>query len=419
MSATLDKLHQAKRRKLIRNLSLVNFGVTGVYILLDWLLQIHVQYFIYIMFLACGAATYVLIRVGADRLAKFIGLLSFNVIIFLVASSEHRDTGMFFHFMAAGTTALVLFGYEERGRAIFFAVLSSILMLLTLLGNIQLMEFRDFAPEHARIFFMINILVSSIVSVYAFLLFAKLNRDTERELQANEAIVTQQNADLKMANSQLDGFVYSVSHDLRSPLSSMGGLVQLASMTNDMDEVRHYLSMMKGRIKSMDAFIQDLISHARNVQADIKKEQVQLKKLVDEITENVSFSPDAENVVINNTIDDEFALQTDRVRIKTIISNLVSNALRYKDTGKENPFVAIRCDVAADGCLIEVEDNGLGIGSEHLPNLFKMFYRAHHQNTGSGLGLYMVKENTEKLGGRISVVSQPGVGSIFRVSLPV
>jgi signal transduction histidine kinase len=97
------------------------------------------------------------------------------------------------------------------------------------------------------------------------------------------------------------------------------------------------------------------------------------------------------------------------MRLKVIFNNLISNAIRY--SSKENPKIEITVKVKENTAEIIVADNGIGIEEEHLPNVFKMFYRATEKNTGSGLGLYIVKESIDKLKGTITINSKENEGT--------
>ena len=101
-----------------------------------------------------------------------------------------------------------------------------------------------------------------------------------------------------------------------------------------------------------------------------------------------------------------------------MLNNLISNAIRYHNPERENPFVRINANINESGAKIEVEDNGIGISQEYHEKVFEMFYRVSESSNGSGLGLYIVKEAVNKLNGDITVKSTPGVGSKFTLHIP-
>src|SRR5690606_16639923 len=108
---------------------------------------------------------------------------------------------------------------------------------------------------------------------------------------------------------------------------------------------------------------------------------------------------------------------SDSWRLKVILSNIISNAIRYRN-GKD-PVIRVMVKVTGDKANVSVEDNGKGIVKEHLPSVFKMFYRATDDGHGSGLGLYIVKEAVEKLNGSIKISSREGAGTTVNLEIPV
>jgi signal transduction histidine kinase len=101
-----------------------------------------------------------------------------------------------------------------------------------------------------------------------------------------------------------------------------------------------------------------------------------------------------------------------------VFNNLISNAIRYSDPYKKQSFVRIGITTTVDQAHITVEDNGIGIEQEHIEKVFNMFYRATESKSGSGLGLYIVKETLDMLGGKIQVSSTMGKGTTFTLTIP-
>ncbi|MTI19999.1 HAMP domain-containing histidine kinase, partial [Fulvivirga sp. RKSG066] len=106
------------------------------------------------------------------------------------------------------------------------------------------------------------------------------------------------------------------------------------------------------------------------------------------------------------------------IRLKTVITNVLSNAIKYSDKKKESSFIDIDIEVTEDTCEIQVKDNGIGIRQEYLDSIFDIFYRADENAKGSGLGLYIVKDTVDKLNGQVEVTSDYGKGTTFDISIP-
>ncbi len=412
-------LSEQKRSSLVSRLSIIVFVVTFFYMMLDWILDIHVQTFIYIGFLLCSVITFLLNYYKRLDAAKIVGLIFFNGLIFLVASSEPFETGIHLHFFSAGVVAMIIYGFEEWKKGICFITLSLILYLTVFLYDLDLIAYRSFGPYESRIFFVINITVTAIISTLSFLMFSKVNYKIEQSLRQNQEVMIAQNEKLEKANKELDRFVYSASHDLRAPLSSLTGLINLSGMTSDINTIREYHAHMQNRILVMDKFIKEIIDYSRNARVEVLEEKINLRNLIDEVAESLKFVKDSSAILLQNDIEESMELQSDTYRLKVVFSNLISNAIKYHDLRKPDPHIAIVCNKTGDSYVVKIEDNGMGIPTEHVPKIFDMFYRAHDKSEGSGLGLYIVKETLSKIGGQISVDSAYGEGSSFSITLPL
>ena len=223
--------------------------------------------------------------------------------------------------------------------------------------------------------------------------------------------------ELKIRNTELDNFVYKVSHDLRAPLSSILGLVNLANMPGNDDNPGTYMSLIGRKVEQLDHFISDVLSHSKNLKQDITIELVDMKQIIASTFTDLSYLRTAE--VIRTEIDIQGSnFYSDRWRLAEIFRNLISNAIKYRRMDIDQPVVKVGIritDVEAD---VSFSDNGIGIEPDKLLNIFEMFYRASTQSEGSGLGLYIVKNAVEKLGGQIDVFSRPLQGTEFKIIIP-
>jgi PAS domain S-box-containing protein len=242
--------------------------------------------------------------------------------------------------------------------------------------------------------------------------------DIDGRKKAEKEIIVKNNQ-LAKTNEELDRFVYSASHDMRAPLSSLLGLIHLSEKTSQLDELRLYNSMMKDRIQVMEGFIKEVTDYSRNTRLELSLSKISLANLVRDVVDHLSYSRINIKMKVVVEIESELTITTDPSRVKVILNNLISNAYKYHRDEVENPFIRITAYQSANQVLISIEDNGRGIGREHHHRIFDMFYRASENSEGSGLGLYIVKETLEKLGGDISVHSETGKGSTFTFALPI
>jgi signal transduction histidine kinase len=243
----------------------------------------------------------------------------------------------------------------------------------------------------------------------------KFKKTQAEKLKAVSDLAVQNGALLKI-NSELDSFVYSVSHNLRSPLMSVLGLIGLAKQENNIDEIRKYHQMMEMSIQKLDETLREILDYSRNARQDVKIEPVDIEQIIDENLRRVEFMPGFEKLKILKHID-HTPLCSDYYRLFVIANNLISNAVKYLDERKES-ILEIAVNIDESNAELIFKDNGIGISEQHLPHIFNMFFRATEKKQGSGLGLYIVKEAVNKLGGTIHVTSALGEGSTFTITIP-
>ncbi|MBX2840563.1 MAG: PAS domain S-box protein [Flammeovirgaceae bacterium] len=228
-----------------------------------------------------------------------------------------------------------------------------------------------------------------------------------------------QNQELTRINAELDRFVYSASHDLRAPLVSILGLLNIARLdASDSDNNAMYLDMMEKSVNKLDKFVQEIIDYSRNSRLEVKTEKIDFDYLINDIFDNLKYIDGADKVELKLNITGNSDLISDSGRIRVIFNNLLSNAVIYKRSREEQPFIHIDVDISAKEAKINVKDNGKGISKEYVNKIFDMFFRASNDGAGSGLGLYIVKESLTILGGDIKVESTQNVGSNFLFNVP-
>jgi len=224
---------------------------------------------------------------------------------------------------------------------------------------------------------------------------------------------------LLKTNSELDKFVYSVSHDLRAPLASINGVIELAESDTSDPVLQERFALMKGSIHKLDSFIKDILDYSRNARVAVNNEQINFQEMLTEITGNLKYMEHHQRMVdIKINVMNELEFRSDRSRLNIVLNNLISNAIRYQDPNAENPYVDIRVDTSDTETSIVIKDNGIGIQKENQEKIFDMFYRVSNKTAGSGLGLYIVKEAVDTLNGRIEVESEPGKGTSFNIRIP-
>ena len=227
--------------------------------------------------------------------------------------------------------------------------------------------------------------------------------------------VTQEKLEIK--NFELDSFVYHTSHDLRAPLASILGLTTLIDEEVDLSKVKEMNNMIKESVKKQDDFIKSILNYSQNENLPTTIVGIRFQEIVDNVLQELSNMPSKSHVDIRLNVTGESIFYGDPMRLTIIFKNLISNAIKYYDARKKS-YLSIDVSKSQNESVVVVEDNGTGIKKEHLANIFNMFYRGNENSDGSGLGLYIVKETIDKLGGSIRIFSEYGRGTKFVFNIP-
>ena len=242
-------------------------------------------------------------------------------------------------------------------------------------------------------------------------------RDVTSQTRA-ENLLKQQNKELTKINEELDRFVYSASHDLRAPLMSVKGLLNMVKVDPDKKNAGHYLELIEKSISKLDNFILDIINYSRNSRMEVIPKEIHFEELLRESVESLRYMDGADQVKSITRLNVQIPFYSDYSRLLILFNNIISNAVRYRDKWKSDSYLKVDIETTSEKAIIVFSDNGVGIPDEYLDNVFKMFFRANADSKGSGLGLYIVKGVLEKLNGTIEVQSRVGRGTKFKIQIP-
>jgi signal transduction histidine kinase len=238
------------------------------------------------------------------------------------------------------------------------------------------------------------------------------------ELKKSEEQLRAQNTELEKVNHELDQFVYSASHNLRAPLLSVQGLLGLIEdEATETTTRKRFIGEIHKSISRLDATIRDIIDYSKNARLPIEPVPVNVEQLIRNTHEDLRFY-EGNSVSLELIVEQSAIFHSDERRIKSIIHNIMSNSVKYADSTKEQCLLQVSVHVDDQRCLLTFTDNGQGISPENQTKVFEMFYRGTAQRSGSGLGLYIVKEMTERIGGRVSLQSTPHEGTTVTIDLP-
>jgi PAS domain S-box-containing protein len=223
--------------------------------------------------------------------------------------------------------------------------------------------------------------------------------------------------DLVRSNQHLDQVIYKTTHDLKAPLMSALGLVKIAEDA-PLEAKDQYIGLIKKTLVKLDAYIDEMNNFFRNEKLALQRDKIDLGALLKEEQENLKNLDHGDKIDVLFEIDNSVEWYSDAIRVKTIVTNIFSNAIKYQDLQKQNPFIKIAAHVTEEFCDLSIEDNGIGIEPEFQDKIFDLFFRATDQSKGTGLGLFIVKDTIERLKGMIKVKSRQGKGTTFFIRIP-
>ncbi|MGH1455236.1 MAG: PAS domain S-box protein [Alphaproteobacteria bacterium] len=245
-------------------------------------------------------------------------------------------------------------------------------------------------------------------------LYSGIVRDITERRAEQQALVA--------ANAELEEFAYRTSHDLRSPLVSSIGLLNLAQKSidsGDYDKAQKSMDLVTSSLAKLEALVKDILELSKTKNVEEKSVKIDIEHIVDEALQKFKHMDNYERLEVQKNIKFKGPFQSQRSRISLILENLISNAIKYQDTRKDSSFMKISTYTDHKDIVFEIEDNGLGIPQKHQDQMFSMFKRFHPKvSFGSGLGLYMMRKSADILNGNL-VFEDTGHGSKFRFIIPI
>lgn len=289
------------------------------------------------------------------------------------------------------------------------AFMPFILVTGTMSDEFAISSLRDGADDY--------ILKSNLSRLPSAIRRAMKERRLERLKREARHALRNQNKELLKVNKELDNFVYSVSHNLKGPLASMMGLLNIAK---SMDQGQQFVSvhdMMRASVGKLDDTLKEIIEYSKNSRNEVQVGEIDWLIIIQSCLDKLGYL-DKENLIQKRIhVDTKEPFYSDGNRIGIVFTNLLSNAILYSDKNRE---AVVDIEVKADDetAILVVRDNGIGISETVLPKIFDMFYRGTEESHGAGLGLYIAKEIVTKLKGNIEIQSDFGVGTTVTIKIP-
>ncbi len=242
------------------------------------------------------------------------------------------------------------------------------------------------------------------------------HQDISQRKFAEEELI-KNNDELLKTNLELDRFAYSVSHDLRSPLTSVLGLIGFIEEESKEPETQEHVRMIKSSISRLDESIKNILNYSRNKRTELEVEKILIHATIDEIITSLNGINLNAKIHFQINIQENLPFHSDRQRFIMVLENLISNAIKYHNEDENNRYIKITGVVNNQSLSLKIADNGIGIAAANHEKIFDMFFRLSSKLYGSGIGLYIVKESIEKLEGSIKLNSEIGKGTTFNIIL--
>jgi len=356
-----------------------------------------------------------LIKIGKYNQAKLVMMIVGSVFMFVKAASLGRDAGMNLAMLIIVFATFAFYSINDYKYIFLSLAITTVLITIleitdyTLLGNDQVTNKYEYE---------FNYISTGLFCVLFFYVILRVNQYMNTKLRLLNEKLRYKNTTLNKVNEELDSYVYRTSHDMRAPLTSLMGLVQLVKSEKNPAALQELITMQENCINKLDLHIQQIIHLSRNIKTESLSQSIDFKAILKDIFDELSFFEQSHSIQKNIRVSGPAIFYSDVYRIKTILNNLISNSFKYYRRSEINPIIDVDVSITEKSAVIIIKDNGIGIPQENLDNIFDMFYRASNQSKGSGLGLYIVKEMVARLYGTITVRSKVNMYTQFYIELP-
>jgi ligand-binding sensor domain-containing protein/signal transduction histidine kinase len=223
---------------------------------------------------------------------------------------------------------------------------------------------------------------------------------------------------LKQTNQELNNFIYRSSHDLRGPVSTVKGLVQLGTVEVKDSLAQKFFGMILDRTNVLDNILKNLINIVEIIEGELTIRKIDIKKLINEVIEEIGMEKRIDDITFKINIEESSNFYNDSSLVKTVLYSIIENAVKYRKKNVESQ-IFINISFGENQELKgKFSDNGIGIPKEVMPRIYDMFYRGTDESKGSGLGLYTSKKILTKLKGTIDITSKNNIFTIVEIVIP-
>ncbi|MEQ8925729.1 MAG: ATP-binding protein [Fulvivirga sp.] len=222
---------------------------------------------------------------------------------------------------------------------------------------------------------------------------------------------------LEKLNNELEVLLYRISHDLKGPVSSVIGLLNIMKMAPDFDKI-HFIEMMTQRMNHLEKTLRVLRNVANIKYGKFEKDEINIREAILNLIEIISINDMKDIVHVDFKSDENASYKGDLMLFNCIFQNLLENAIKYGADEEGIVHIQIKSSCTDSDIEITISDRGRGIPEQIRDDIFQMFFRGDEKSDGSGMGLYIVKHALEKIGGKIELDTEYKLGTKFKVTIP-
>ena len=249
---------------------------------------------------------------------------------------------------------------------------------------------------------------------------ANKNRELDFQVEKKTADLAKANSSLKQVNDELDNFIYKTSHDIRGPLASLKGMCNVALMDVTDPTALDYLRKLDATAERLNTILTRLVIINQINNSKLTIEHIDFDSIVSDVLLLERKKGVPQELLIIPQIDRDATIESDKELVRIVLENLIDNAIKfYNDSDRVKSFVKIHINsMPKGGVIVRVIDNGIGISESSPGKLFQMFSRASERSETGGIGLYITKTATEKIGGKVGLLTTPEGYTEFYVIFP-
>lgn len=368
----------------------------------------------------CIISLYLLLnkKVQAGKTVFIIGaILSY----FLYANTNTYNSGMQYGWFMILFLIFTSYSVVEKKPLIICLIGLALGIVISEIADYELISTSTLSLGGVK-FHNTAFLIANLVLTAIFLFFLSSNfYYSSKEKDKTNEFLTVQTQKLLKANKELDKFVYHAAHDIRAPLTSMLGLIDLGKNEKDLKRINHFFELQEKTIHQLDSYVEQILSVSRVKHNLANAELINFEELEKLLRNQSQFLFRANEMNINFKIEHKGDFFSNKLTLQTIINNLLSNSIKYADKDKKESFVDVVFSNSTkfkNGLKAEVLDNGIGIHNQDIGKITNIFFYNKVMNKGTGYGLYIVKEAVDNLKGDIKFESELGSHTHVTIDLP-